>query len=148
LTRGEKSIQKTRQIRDFIFYLSGSLVLALIAIIRLPVFTSHFTPAEFGVFSLVSITYTYLSVALYNWITSCVYRYYHEYEASRQQHVLFSNIFLLFLVASILLLLVSVVWYYLAAGHAVRSLVIAAFFYLFTNQAINMLLVVYKIQGR
>ena len=100
---GERSIHSNRQIRDFIFYLSGSLILALIAIIRLPVFTSHFTPAEFGLFSLVSITYTYLSVALYNWINSCVYRYYHEYEGSGQLHILYSNIFLIFLTASIVI---------------------------------------------
>lgn len=137
-----------RQIRDFIFYLSGSLILALIAIIRLPVFTNHFTPAEFGLFSLVSITYTYLSVALYNWINSCVYRYYHEYEENRQLNVLYSNIFLLFMAASAVLLIVSLAWYALAGGREIRSLVVPAFCFLFTNQIFNILLVIYKIEGK
>jgi O-antigen/teichoic acid export membrane protein len=145
---GERSIHSNRQIRDFIFYLSGSLILALIAIVRLPVFTSHFTPAEFGLFSLVSITYTYLSVALYNWINSCVYRYYHEYEGSGQLHILYSNIFLIFLSASVVLLLVSVIWYFCAGGKEIRSLVVPAFCFLFTNQIFSILLVIYKIQGK
>jgi O-antigen/teichoic acid export membrane protein len=145
---GEKSIHSYRQIRDFIFYLSGSLILALIAIVRLPVFTSHFTPAEFGLFSLVSITYTYLSVALYNWINSCVYRYYHEYEGNGQLQILYSNIFLLFLSSSAVLLLVSVTWYISAGGKEIRSLVVPAFSYLFTNQIFSILLVIYKIQGK
>jgi O-antigen/teichoic acid export membrane protein len=145
---GERSIHSSRQIRDFIFYLSGSSILALISIIRLPVFTSHFTPAEFGLFSLVSITYTYLSVALYNWINSCVYRYYHEYEGRGQLNILYSNIFLLFLSASVILLLVSVIWYASAGGKEIRSLVVPAFCFLFTNQIFSILLVIYKIQGK
>jgi O-antigen/teichoic acid export membrane protein len=145
---GERSIRSNRQIRDFLFYLSGSLILALIAIVRLPVFTSHFTPAEFGLFSLVSITYSYLSVALFNWINSCVYRYYHEYEESGQLPVLYSNIFLLFVAASAVLLLISVSWYLLAGGKEIRSLVVPAFCFLFTNQIFSVLLVIYKIQGK
>jgi len=145
---GKRSIHSYRQIRDFLFYLSGSLILALIAIVRLPVFTSHFTPAEFGLFSLVSITYTYLSIALFNWINSCVYRYYHEYEESRQLDVLYSNIFLLFLASGAILLLVSIAWFLLAGGREIRSLVVPAFCFLFTNQIFNILLVIYKIQGK
>jgi O-antigen/teichoic acid export membrane protein len=144
----QKTIQTTQQIRDFFYYLSGALILALIAIVRLPVFTSHFTPAEFGVFSLVSITYTYLSVALYNWITSCLYRYFHEYLENRQQTVLFSSIVFLFMVASLILFLVSVCWYFLAGNADLRRLVITAFCFLFTNQVFNMFLVIYKLQGR
>jgi O-antigen/teichoic acid export membrane protein len=144
----ERSIHSNRQIRDFIFYLSGSLILALIAIVRLPVFTNHFTPAEFGLFSLVSITYSYLSIALFNWINSCVYRYYHEYEGTGQLHILYSNIFLLFLTASVILLLVSIVWFLSAGGKEMRSLVVPAFCFLFTNQIFSVLLVIYKIQGR
>jgi O-antigen/teichoic acid export membrane protein len=145
---GERSTHSKRQIRDFILYLSGSLVLALIAIVRLPVFTSHFSPAEFGLFSLVSITYSYLSIALYNWINSCVYRYYHEYEVSGQLNILYSNIFILFLAASTVLLLVSVGWYSAAGGKEVRSLVVPAFCFLFTNQIFSVLLVIYKIRGK
>jgi O-antigen/teichoic acid export membrane protein len=145
---GPKSIHSYRQIRDFIFYLSGALILALTAIVRLPVFTSHFTPAEFGLFSLVSITYTYLSVALYNWINSCVYRYYHEYEETGQLNKLYSNIFLLFLISSGVLFFVSLAWYILAGGKEIRSLVVPAFCFLFTNQVFNILLVIYKIQGK
>jgi len=145
---GERSIRSNRQIRDFIFYLSGSVILALIAIVRLPVFTSHFSPAEFGLFSLVSITYTYLSVALYNWINSCVYRYYHEYEESGRLQILYSNIFILFLTASVVLLLVSVAWYISAGGKEVRALIVPAFCFLFTNQIFSILLVIYKIRGK
>jgi O-antigen/teichoic acid export membrane protein len=139
---------KLTTLRDFIYYLSGSLILALIAIIRLPVFTSHFTPSEFGVFSLVSITYTYLSVTLFNWITSCMYRYFHEYRENKRYPELFSNIIFLFLVSSVLLLLISVCWYYVAGSKDVRQLVIPAFCFLFTGQIFNMFLVIYKLQGK
>ena len=145
---GESSIKTTRQIRDFSLYLTGSLVLAIIAIIRLPVFTNHFTPAEFGIFSLVTITYTYLSVTLYNWISSCIYRYYHEYSENQEQAVLLSNLMFLFLAASVILLFVTITWFWLTGSKAVRQLIIPAFCFLFTNQLFNMFLVVYKLQGK
>jgi len=144
----EKSDQTSRQIRDFVFYLSGSLVLAVIAIVRLPVFTTYFSPSEYGIFSLVSITYTYLSVAFYNWIASCLYRFFNEYTEIRQQSVLYSNIVFLFIGGSIVLLVVSVIWYSLAAGSAVRKLVIPAFCYLFTNQVFSFFLVIDKLKGK
>ena len=148
LISGESSIKTTRQIRDFVLYLTGSLVLAIIAIIRLPVFTNHFTPAEFGIFSLVTITYTYLSVTLYNWISSCIYRYYHEYRENQEQAVLLSNLMFLFLAASVILLFVTITWFWLTGSKAVRHLIIPAFCFLFTNQLFNMFLVVYKLQGK
>jgi O-antigen/teichoic acid export membrane protein len=114
LVPGKRSPQSTPQIRDFILYLIGSLVVALVAVIRLPVFTSHFTPADFGIFSLVSITYTYLSMVLYNWLSSCIYRFYNEYRENGKQAELYSNIMFLFLAASLALLLVSVTWFLLA----------------------------------
>jgi O-antigen/teichoic acid export membrane protein len=148
LSFADKSIQTPRQIRDFIYYLLGSFVLALIAVIKLPVFTSHFTPHEFGVFSLVSITYTYFSVTLYNWITSCMYRYFHEYGENNRHPVLFSNVIFLFLCSSAIMLLVTIGWYWLAGSPAVRQLVIPAFLFLFTGQIFNMFLVIFKLQGK
>jgi len=138
----------TPQIRDFVLYLTGSLVVALVAVIRLPVFTNHFTPADFGIFSLVFITYTYLSMVLYNWLSSCIYRFYNEYRENGKQAELYSNIMFLFLAASLALLLVSVTWFLLAGSREVRHLVIPAFCFLFTNQVFSMFLVMYKLQGK
>jgi O-antigen/teichoic acid export membrane protein len=134
-------------LRDFVWYLSGSLVIALIAIIKLPVFTSRFTPEEFGVFTLVSITYTYLSVTLYNWITSCIYRYYQEFAGNKEKGVLFSNTAFLFLASSLVLLIISAVWYVVAESSTVSLLVWLAFGFLFTNQIFSMFLVVFKLRG-
>ncbi len=55
---------------------------------------------------------------------------------------------MLFLTASAVLLLVSVAWYISAGGKEIRSLVVPAFCYLFTNQIFSILLVIYKIQGK
>jgi O-antigen/teichoic acid export membrane protein len=140
-------LQKTKQIRDFLFYLSGSLFLAIIAIIKLPVFTSQFTPLEFGLYSLVSITFSYLSIALYNWITSCIYRFYIQYKETNKLKVLISNIFCLYILSSVFLLLISLIWFYLASNYTISLLVILAFAFLFINQLFNMFLVILKLEG-
>lgn len=141
-------MQFNRQTGDFLIYLTGSLVVALVAIIKLPVFTSHFTPAEFGVFTLVSITYTYLSITLYGWITSCLYRYYHEFTDKGEEGYLYSNITFLFILSSVVLMLLSLIWYFIAGNSTICRLVVLAFCYLFTNQLFSMFLVIYKIEGK
>src|SRR3989337_2370679 len=122
----QRELNKKSQLADFAWYLAGSLVVAIIAIIKLPVFTSRFTPEEFGIFSLVSITYTYLSAVLYNWITSCIYRYYQEFAGNGEKGVLFTNTGFLFLVSSILLLIISAAWYFFAGDSTVSLLVLLA----------------------
>ncbi|HJZ40209.1 MAG TPA: oligosaccharide flippase family protein [Bacteroidales bacterium] len=144
----QRELNKKSQLADFAWYLAGSLVVAIIAIIKLPVFTSRFTPEEFGIFSLVSITYTYLSAVLYNWITSCIYRYYQEFAGNGEKGVLFTNTGFLFLVSSILLLIISAAWYFFAGDSTVSLLVLLAFCFLFTNQLFSMFLVVFKLEGR
>jgi O-antigen/teichoic acid export membrane protein len=141
-------MQGNKQFRDFIIYLAGSLALAVISVIRLPVYTSYFTPAEFGYYSLVTITFTYLSIALYNWITSCLYRYYHAYHEKNDLPSLYSNLSLMFVLSSMILLLISLVWYFIAASSHISLLVLLAFLYLFTNQVISFFLVIDKLEGR
>jgi O-antigen/teichoic acid export membrane protein len=133
---------------DFLLYLSGSLVVALVAILRLPVFTSYFSPEEFGFFSLVSITYTYLSVALYTWISSCLYRFYNEYREVRNIGALYVNALFLFGISSALLLGITVFWYVLASGAGVQTLLLPALATMVSAQALAMVLVVYKLKGR
>jgi O-antigen/teichoic acid export membrane protein len=132
---------------DFLLYLSGSLVVALVAIIRLPVFTSYFSPEEFGFFSLVSITYTYLSVALYTWISSCLYRFYNEYREARNTRALYVNALFLFGISTAVLLGITVVWYTLSSGAGVRTLLLPALAAMVSAQAVSMALVVYKLRG-
>ena len=141
-------MQLNKPVRDFAFYLSGSLIVALVAIIRLPVFTSHFTPAELGIYSLVSITYTYFSLVLYNWITSCIYRYFQEYRNGHHRNVFVTNIVFLVILSSLLLFMISAGWYFVAGTKTERSLVTLAFFYLLLNQLFSMFLVVFKLQGK
>ncbi len=133
---------------DFLLYLSGSLVVALVAIIRLPVFTSYFSPEEFGFFSLVSITYTYLSVVLYTWISSCLYRFYNEYREARNIAALYVNALLLFGISTVVLLGITVFWYVLSSGAGVQTLLLPALAAMVSAQALAMVLVVYKLKGR
>jgi O-antigen/teichoic acid export membrane protein len=136
-----------RQARDFILYLSGSLVVAFVAIIRLPVFTQHFSPAELGLFSLVSITYSYVSILLYNWINTCLYRFYYEHEARGNLYILYSHAWFLFVIASLILAVGSLVWIMLAATHEMKLLLLSGVFFLFTSQWVSVLLVIAKIRG-
>jgi O-antigen/teichoic acid export membrane protein len=142
------SIKRLPGIGDFILYLSGSMVVALVAIFRLPVFTAYFTPAEFGFYSLVSITYTYLSIALYNWISSCLYRYYNEYRDENRSGELYAGVTVLFLLTTVILLAVTLIWSGLAGNSNIHGLILPAFGSLVSAQVLSVTLVVYKLQRR
>ena len=140
------TIKSLPRVGDFVLYLSGSLVVALVAIFRLPVFTAYFTPEAFGFYSLVSITYTYLSIALYNWISSCLYRYYNEYLDANRSGELYAGVTVLFLAATVILLAVTLIWSGLSKNPGVHGLILPAFGSLVSAQVLSVILVIYKLQ--
>lgn len=139
---------QTQQAADFGAYLAGSVIVALVSIVRLPVLTAHFSPAEFGLFSLVSVAYSYFALVLYNWLNSCLYRYYRQHETAGTLPVLVSNLTFLFVVSSLLLAAVSAGWIWLASGSSLVLIILPAFLFVFTNQVIQLILTLYKLRGQ
>lgn len=133
---------------DFLWYLTGALIPALVSIVRLPVFTRYFTPEEYGYYSLVTVTFTYLSITLYSYISSCLWRYYTPYKENRQLPKLYSNLALLFLISTFLIACISVVWMLLNRNPLVLRLVISTMIFIVVNQLVGFVLVVYRIQKK
>ncbi|MBN1159582.1 MAG: oligosaccharide flippase family protein [Bacteroidales bacterium] len=133
---------------DFLWYLGGAIVPALVGIFRLPVFTRVFTPAEYGFYSLVTITFTYLSITMYSWLSSCLWRFYNPCRDSRQLPRLYSNLGFLFLCSSFLIICVALVWMALNVNQLMMRLVLSTMVFIVTNQLAGLLLVVYRIQKK
>ncbi len=133
---------------DFLWYLTGALIPALVSIVRLPVFTRYFTPEEYGYYSLVTVTFTYLSITLYSWISSCLWRYYTPYKENSQLPKLYSNLALLFLISTFLIICVLLVWMLLNRNPLVLKLVISTMIFIVVNQLVGFVLGVYRIQKK
>lgn len=135
-------------LKDFSWYFLGSFVPLLIGFIKTPVFTRHFNKEEYGYLGLVSITFTYLGMLLFSWIGSCIWRYYSKYERTNRLTTLYSNLTLLFALAFVLLLVMSISWYLTANYYLVKQLIFYSFFQVLLNQLFLFYMVLIRLKGK
>lgn len=135
-------------VKDLSWYLLGTLIPMGIGFIKTPVFTRYFTPEEFGYLGLITITFSYISVFLYSWLSGCLWRYYNAYKEKKELKSLYSNLFFIFAGASSLLLIVSVVWYFLAESLIVKQLIILSFGQYLIREIIGLYLIVARLEGK
>lgn len=133
--------------KEFGWYFLGSFIPLFIGFIKTPVFTRHFSKEDYGYLGLVTITFTFLGMFLFSWIGSCIWRYYNRYEIRKSLKNLYSNLFFLYILAFVLLLIVSLVWYTSAKQVLVKQLVLFSFFQLFLNQLFLLYMVVVRLKG-
>ncbi len=134
--------------RDFFWYFLGSVIPAIVAFIRLPIFTRHFTPEEYGYYTLVTSTFAYMSMVLFSWISSCLWRFYTEAEKNHTLNTLYSNLIFLSLVSSLLMLVITSFWLVLVKSTIVYRLVLLSFLQLTSGQALSLYLVIVRIRER
>ena len=140
--------QSQKFYKDFLWYFAGSIIPAAIALFRVPVFTRYFTPEEYGYFTLVSSTFTYISVVLYSWISSCLWRFYIEAKKNQTLNELYSNLFFLSATATIILFTIAFGWLFFAKTTIVFRLVGLSFFQLVTGQILSLYLIIVRIKER
>ncbi|WKK66774.1 oligosaccharide flippase family protein [Lutimonas zeaxanthinifaciens] len=134
--------------KDFLWYTIGSLFPLMAGFLKTPVFTRHFSSESFGQLGLVGITFSFIGMLLFSWISSCLWRYYGTYKSSGKLKLLYSNLSFLFATSFILLVLVSSTWYYSANSELIRELVFYSFFFLVFNQLFMGYMVIVRLMGR
>lgn len=135
-------------VKDLSWYLLGTLIPMGIGFVKTPVFTRYFTPEEFGYLGLISITFSYISVFLYSWLSGCLWRYYNAYKEKAALRSLYSNLFFIFFAASFLLLIVTITWFFIADQLLVKQLIVLSFVQYFVREIVGMFLIVTRLEGR
>ncbi len=136
------------QLHDFIWHLGGTLVPIVLNFIRNPIFTRIFTPEEFGYYSLVFLTFNYFTLTLFSWLSSNIWRYYYEYKDRNQLPVLFSNLGGLYLAGSLVLVVISSVWYFNVEQLLVKKLILFSFLYYVLNDITALYLVMIRLEKK
>ena len=144
----DNGIDGSRFLRDMGWYLLGTVIPMAAGFIRTPVFTRYFTPEEYGYLGIVTITFTYLSVAIYSWLASCLWRYYNYYKRKGSLDALYSNILLLFLISSLLLGAISAVWAGLSEMALVRNLVLLSLARFLIAEIVSLILITLRLEGK
>jgi O-antigen/teichoic acid export membrane protein len=135
-------------IKDFGWYLAGTILPMLVGFIRSPIYTRIFTPGEYGYYSLVFITYSYLSIACYSWLVSSFWRFYINYKNNNQQIHLYTNTYTLFLACTLILASITLIWYCSLDTVLLKRLVLFSFFHYTTNDLIGLVLIRIRIEGK
>jgi len=135
-------------IKDFSWYFLGSMLPIIIGIIKTPIFTRHFNETDYGYLGIVTVTFSFLSMILFSWISSCLWRFYAKYESRNKLNKLYSNLFFLFLIAFFVLFIFSGVWYSIENFFLVKKLIAYSFIHLLFNQLYQFYIIIIRIEGR
>lgn len=130
------------------WYLLGTLIPMGVGFFKTPIFTRYFTPEEYGYLGIVTITFSYVSIFLYSWLSGCLWRYYNAYKNNNDLQNLYSNIFFIYLAASLLLLAGTVVAYVVVDNIIVKQLIILSFFQYFIREIISLYLIIVRLEGK
>lgn len=134
--------------KDFFWYFLATMLPMFIGFIKTPVFTRHFDAGNFGQLGIVSISFSFLGMVLFSWISSCLWRYYSSYKSSKGLSILYSNLFFLFIISLTILGAVSGGWFMMAEKVLVKELIFYSFFQLLLNQLFLAYMVVVRLNGK
>lgn len=133
---------------DLLWYTLGSFIPLIIGVLRTPVFTRYFTPEEYGYFGIITITYTVISIFLFNWLANCIWRFYNYYKKENRLNEFYFNLFFLYTCFSIVFLITSLIWSISSDVTLIRKLTVLVFLQMLINYPINYILIVDRLEYR
>lgn len=143
-----KNINNRAFFKDFSWYFLGSFVPLLIGFAKTPIFTRHFGEEDYGYLGIVSITFSYLGMVLFSWIGSCIWRFYGRYRSENKLKHLYSNLTFLYVVSTLILVCVTLIWYKFSSVFLVKQLIIYSFFQILLNQLFLFYMVLIRLKGK
>ncbi len=120
----------------------------LVGFVRSPIYTRIFTPEEYGYYSLVFITYSYLSIAFYSWLLSSFWRFYIKYKNNNQQIHLYTNTYIIYIICTLFLAGITLIWCISIDSAIIKKLVLFSFLHFTTNELISLILIRIRIEGK
>ncbi len=124
-----------------IWYLLGTILPMGTLFFRSPIYTRIYSPELFGKYTLVYVTFTYLSALLFQWITSSSWRYYSKYKVQKRVDILTQTATLFYSVSISILIVISVIWVLIVQDEVQKQLIILGFLFASTQELINTLMI-------
>ncbi|MFZ5517143.1 MAG: polysaccharide biosynthesis C-terminal domain-containing protein [Candidatus Zhuqueibacterota bacterium] len=84
--------QIKRTAKDFLIYLPAMVIPAIVGIILIRIFTSIFTPTEYGNYQLAFSAFGLIRVFSMAWLANCVTRFFLNQKNNGVQHIFFSTL--------------------------------------------------------
>jgi O-antigen/teichoic acid export membrane protein len=138
--------KKHKFLFDIAWYFVGGIIPILVGFIRVPIFTRYFTASEYGIYGIILITYTILTLFLFSWLANCIWRFYNKYKNKNELPRLYSNLFLLFIAFSALFTIIAVGWSIGSNEEETKRLVLYVFLQLMVSNLNNYMLIVHRLE--
>jgi O-antigen/teichoic acid export membrane protein len=142
-TRPHKSF-----LRDLFWYSLGTIIPILASLIRTPIFTRYFSAAEFGLYGLVFISFSIISVFTYTWMANAIWRFYYKFKKLNKLDTFYANLIFLFISASVVFIILLSVWVLISRNTALNRLVVLMFAQTFLTQLVSFLLIVFRLENK
>lgn len=98
------------------FYFVGVTAASVVSVIALPIYARIFTPAEYGLLSLVLLVVSIGNIVIGNWLTTCTTRFLPYYQRIQESNIFYSTVLLSMIFALAALILLGVPAYFLLRG--------------------------------
>jgi O-antigen/teichoic acid export membrane protein len=141
-------LNKNRIQVQIVWYLLGVSLPALTLLARSPIYTRIYSPETYGYYTLIYITYAYISSFLFQWITSGSWRYFLKYDKKGELSIYSRIISNLYFISGILLFLISLTWCLVTRDSFAQEMITYGFVYALTNELLNTLLVPMRIKDK
>ncbi len=129
----------------------GAMIPMLLNLFKTPIFTRHYSTEDFGYLGLVMTTFGYLSTISFSWLASCMWRYYNEFKKRIGLEKLYSNIFFLYILSSVLTLLLTLIMvavcHYKDMDFVVIKLIFLTFLHFCTKELLALYMIIMRIKG-
>lgn len=100
--------QLKRTARDSLIYLPARIVPALIGIILIRIFTTIFTPEEYGNYQITFSIFGLIKVFSMIWLSTSVSRFFLQYKNRQQESIFFSTLFICSILGAIIVAIFAI----------------------------------------
>lgn len=133
--------------KDMLWYLFGIVIPIIISFIKIPVFTRYFTSEEYGNIGLINITFGYILIIVFSWVTNCLWRFYNKYKNNDMLNVLYSNILFMYIISNIFTIVICFLWAAFS-NSANENLIILSLIQTVLTQCIVLYMIIVRLQGK
>ncbi len=139
---------QNKLIKDFAWYFLSSIIPIAVGVIKTPIYTRHYSQADFGYLGIASVTYMFLSMMFFTWIASCLWRYFPKYKKLEKLPVLYTNITVLLLLGTLCISVFTIGWYLYEDLELMKTLIFYSALNIVVSQLYTIYMVVSRIEGK
>jgi O-antigen/teichoic acid export membrane protein len=142
------SIKGFKIYKDILWYLFGTAIPIIISFIKTPIFTRYFTPEEYGNIGLISITFGYILIIVFAWVTNCLWRFYNKYKNNDKLNELYSNVLFMYVISSIFTIAICLIWVIFFSNSANKNLILLNLVQTVLTECIALYMIIVRLQGK